>query len=530
MTVSVRIDGASVADADGRTLFECADGVGVRVPTSCFRQGKCRECLVEVEDGMELLGPRAPEEEHLDGRFRLSCRTRVVGTSGEVRCHTLRRGDLRIVDEASIPSAAPRRLDPAIHADGPGQVHGVAVDVGTTTVAVRLHDLFDGRLVASHSFENPQRFGGTDVMARIRYDGEQRGRLLQRTLLGYLGHTLEGFPCAPESIRELVVAGNTTMRDLFFGLDVETIGVRPYRSSVEAAWRAGEREHTGLESTARKLRLPMAPDAPVVGLPLISGHIGADAAAGLLATGVGDHDGLVVFMDVGTNTELVAGTRERLLAASCPAGPAFEGGAIAHGMPALPGAIERVRIGEDGGVTLGVVGDVAPIGICGSGLVDALGELLRTGAMNAQGRFDDELEGRFELDAASGVSIGEPDVNELAQAKGANVAGLLLVLNALGAELADVDRLLLAGGFARHLDLDAARRIGLVPDLPDERIVQVGNAALEGASAALLSISARRELAGLVQRIEHVELETDPGFFDAFVDGCQFTPVRGSGA
>ena len=526
MTVTAFVDGEATPAPPGQSLFACADALGVRVPTSCFRQGKCRECLVEVEEGMELLQPRTEEETHLGGRFRLSCRALVAAEEGTLRCHTLRRGALRILDEASLPSAAPPRLEPAVEASGPDTVHGVAVDLGTTTVAVRLYDLFDGRLVAAHSFENPQRFGGTDVMARIRYDGENKGRLLQRTLLGYLGHTLEAFPCEADAIREVLVAGNTTMRDLFFGLDVASIGVRPYRSTTEAALRAGERADTAVATTARKLRLPAHPDAPVVGLPLISGHVGADAAAGLLATGIGSGEGLAVFMDVGTNTELVVGNRERLLAASCPAGPAFEGGAIACGMPALPGAIERVRIASDGSVELGVVGDAPPAGICGSGLVDALGELLRTGRMNAQGRFDDDLEGRFVLDEASGVHLGEPDVNELAQAKGANVAGLLLVLSEYGAALDDVETLFLAGGFAHHLDLAAARRIGLVPDLPDERILQVGNTALEGAARALLSTSARREVGELVQRIEHVELETNPGFFDYFVDGCQFEAFR----
>ena len=184
-----------------------------------------------------------------------------------------------------------------------------------------------------------------------------------------------------------------------------------------------------------------------------------------------------------------------------------------------------MRLGADGAPELTVIGAVEPAGICGSGLVDLLGELRRTGRMNAQGRFDDDLDGRFVLDAASGVHLTEFDVNELAQAKGANVAGLRIVLEQYGVSLDDVEMLYLAGGFAYHLDLDAARRIGLVPGLPDERIVQVGNAALEGAALALLSVSARRELERLVGRIEHVELEVSPSFFDAFVDGCQFVPV-----
>ncbi|HVR69974.1 MAG TPA: 2Fe-2S iron-sulfur cluster-binding protein, partial [Vicinamibacteria bacterium] len=244
--LSLIIDGVAVPASEGASLFECAEAAGVRVPTSCIKQGKCRECLVEVEEGAALLTPLAPQEAHLAGRFRLSCRARITAP-GRIRCHTLRRGALRIETE-TIGLAAAAPLDPAVtrsgrrvllegrviaEADGP--LHGLAVDVGTTTVALRLYDLETGALAATHSFENPQRFGGTDVMARIRYDGEHKGKLLQRTLLGYLGHAIEALPCDPLTIYELVVAGNPTMRDLFFGLDVGPIGQMPYQSVTEEA-------------------------------------------------------------------------------------------------------------------------------------------------------------------------------------------------------------------------------------------------------------------------------------------------------
>ena len=201
-----------------------------------------------------------------------------------------------------------------------------------------------------------------------------------------------------------------------------------------------------------------------------------------------------------------------------------EGGAIACGMPALEGAIERVWLDDGGSARVDVIGGGSPEGICGSGLVDLCSELRRTERMNAQGRFDDAE--RFVVDEGNGVFLAERDVNEIAQAKGANVAGMRIVLDVHGGRLADIDRLYLAGGFARHLDLDAARRIGLVPDLPDEKIVRVGNASIEGASRVLCSASARDELESLVKGIEHVELEVHPDFFDYFVDGCQFVPVE----
>ncbi|PYQ03574.1 MAG: ferredoxin [Acidobacteria bacterium] len=515
-------------------MFECAEAAGVRVPTSCVKQGKCRECLVEVEEGAERLTPPAPQEEHLSGRFRLSCRARIIAP-GVIRCHTLRRNALRVETETTgLVSAAP--LEPSVTRSGRrvllegrvlveagGPLHGLAVDVGTTTVAVRLYDLESGALVATNSFENPQRFGGTDVMARIRYDGEHKGKLLQRTLLGYLGHAIEALPCDPLTIYELVVVGNPTMRDLFFGLDVEPIGRMPYRSVTEEAFRAGRASTTSVVTTGARLRLPVHAEARVVGLPLVGSHVGADAAACALATGLLDSDEVTAVIDIGTNTEVIVGNRHRLLAASCPAGPAFEGGGVACGMPALEGAVERVRIREDGGVEVHVIGEGEPAGICGSGLVDLLSELRRTGGMNEQGRLADERD-RFEVDAEHGLFLSERDINELAQAKGANAAGLRIAVESYGLALSELPRLDLAGGFARYLDTAAARRIGLIPDLPDERLRQVGNAALEGASIALRSLPRRRALEEAVRRIEHVRLETHPRFFDVFVEGCQFEP------
>jgi uncharacterized 2Fe-2S/4Fe-4S cluster protein (DUF4445 family) len=219
------------------------------------------------------------------------------------------------------------------------------------------------------------------------------------------------------------------------------------------------------------------------------------------------------------------------LAASCPAGPAFEGGAIACGMPALDGAVEGVVVAEDGSFTLRVIGDVAPEGICGSGLVDLLSELLRTGRMNDKGRFEDDIQ-RITLYQGTPSGEGddifllESDVNELAQAKGANVAGLHTVFSSYGIDFDDIDVFYLAGGFGRHLDIEASKRIGLVPSLASEKIVQAGNTAIEGATIALLSMSKRQELEELVKRVQHCRLETHPNFFEYFVEGCQFKPVE----
>ncbi|MGH9391306.1 MAG: ASKHA domain-containing protein, partial [Vicinamibacteria bacterium] len=192
--------------------------------------------------------------------------------------------------------------------------------------------------------------------------------------------------------------------------------------------------------------------------------------------------------------------------------------------PGLDGAIERVAIGDDGRVSLQVIGDAKPQGICGSGLVDLLSELLRTGRMNAQGRLGEGVD-RFVVDPDHDIFFTEMDINELAQAKGANVAGLRIVLDVFGIRLEDIERFYLAGGFARHIEPDAGRRIGLLPPLPEEKLVRVGNAALEGASRILLSESYRLSLEDLALRVEHIELETHETFFDFFVEGCQFVPI-----
>jgi uncharacterized 2Fe-2S/4Fe-4S cluster protein (DUF4445 family) len=232
-------------------------------------------------------------------------------------------------------------------------------------------------------------------------------------------------------------------------------------------------------------------------------------------------------MDIGTNTELILGNKHKILAASCPAGPAFEGGKISCGMPGLPGAIEKVVINPDGSMLVQVIGDGLAEGICGSGLIDLLGELLKNERMNALGRFEHGEE-RIMLDVKSDQPIyfAESDVNELAQAKGANVAGLHVVFDKYGIRFEDLDVFYLAGGFGRHLSVESSKRIGLIPNIDDSKILQMGNASIEGACMALLSRTKRTELENLVKKVTHCRLETHPDFFHYFVEGCQFNPVE----
>jgi uncharacterized 2Fe-2S/4Fe-4S cluster protein (DUF4445 family) len=552
MAVTLIINGQSTEADPGISLFDQAEAMGIDVPTSCRKQGKCKECMVEVAEGMGALSPRTEAECHLKGNFRLSCQTFVTGPTGRVssgqvsgelvRCHTMRRGHMRIERQAyGLPASGQAlKLDPAVTRDGDrilidgieverstGPIHGIAMDLGTTTVVVRLMDLESGELIADTSFENPQRFAGSEIMSRIAYDTSHPGRLLMRTLAGYLSHAIEKFPIDPKTIYEMVVVGNSTMRDLFFRQNVYSIGQTPYRSITEIELADGKRITTSLVESGLRSLLPIHPKARVYGAPIISGHVGADAAACMLAADLAHEERLVAIMDIGTNTELVVGNKDRILAASCPAGPAFEGGAIACGMPALDGAIEEVAIGEDGKLQIRVIGDGAPEGICGSGLVDLLSELLRTGRMNERGRFED---GVHRIDLSHGengdVYLLESDVNELAQAKGANVAGIQVVFNTYGIDFDDVDMFYLAGGFGRHINVEASKRIGLVPSLAPEKFVRAGNLAIEGATIALLSKSKRQELEELVKKVQHCRLETHPNFFDFFVEGCQFKAVE----
>ncbi len=327
------------------------------------------------------------------------------------------------------------KQDPAVTRDGgrilldgveidrsTGPIYGIAMDLGTTTVVLRLLDLEGGETIADASFENPQRFGGSDVMSRIQYDFEDGTKLLQRTVAGYISHAIEEFSVSPESIYEVVVAGKSTMRDLFFRLDVSSIGQSPYRSLTELEMGQGVRSTTSLCDSAKRLGLSLHPNARVYGLPIISGHVGADAAACMLAVDMANEDRLVAIMDIGTNTELILGHRDKIFAASCPAGPAFEGGKILCGMPGLPGAVESVSIRADGSIKLQVIGGLRPEGICGSGLVDLLSELLKHNQMNALGRFEDAGK-QIVLDADRQIVFTEGDVNELAQAKGSQCGG-----------------------------------------------------------------------------------------------------------
>ena len=523
----------------GRTIFDYADTLRVRVPTSCGRSGECHECIVEIVRGMEALSPPGSSEEFLRDSFRLACQAAVLDPEADIEFAVLRRQP-RILTQSVRRSV---ELDPMTVRRGGGvffgdrrldayrgRIYGLAIDLGTTTVVLNLVDLESGEVVHTASFENPQRFGGSDIMHRISYDaGLNRGELRQVMLsainfeIGEMARRLRALGVHRRRIYEVVVVGNTTMRDLFFDIDVQPIGEKPYKSLIELEADLGLREGTSLHTTAGDLGLRVFPEASVYGGPLIGCHVGADVAAGILAVGLDEQDEDVMFVDVGTNTEVVVGNRRCMMAASCPAGPAFEGGQISYGMPGYDGAIESIHL-SDGRVEYRTIGGLEAQGICGSGLVDALAELRRTGRMTELGVFRNGSDS-FSLAPERGIVLSRPDVSALAQAKSANYSGQYIALRRYGARPEEISRMYLAGGFANYVNVENAVSIGFIANLPAERIVKVGNAALEGATIMLTSRRMRGRIEEIAGTVEHIELETTPDFFDIFVEGCMFKPM-----
>ena len=521
----------------GKTIFDYADSLKVRVPTSCRRNGECHECIVEVKRGMEALSPPSAAESFLRDSYRLACQAQIVDPDDDIEFAVLRRQPRILTD--SIRRVV--RRDPLTTRRGDGvyfkgeriddyrgRIYGLAIDVGTTTVVVNLADMESGEINYTAAFENPQRFGGSDIMHRISYDGgEFQGELRQVMLSAInfeIGNMARRLGFHRRLIYEVVIVGNATMRDLLFGIDVQPIGEKPYKSVIELEMEQGVRETTTLNVKAKDLGVRVFPNARVYGGPLIGSHVGADVAADLLAVGMDEEEEVVMLVDVGTNTEVVVGNRHRMMAASCPAGPAFEGGQVTYGMPGYEGAVESVSI-DNGTVSYRTIGDAEPQGICGSGLVDLLAELRRTGSMNELGAFENG-DSEFFFVPEKRMSLSRADISALAQAKSANYSGQYIVLRKYGVPVDQISRLYLAGGFANYVNVDSAINIGFIANMPPERIVKVGNASLEGATIMLLSGEMRRRMEKMARHIEHIELENTPDFFDIFVEGCLFNPMK----
>ena len=565
----------------GKSLFDYADDLAVRVPTSCGRTGECHECIVEVRRGIDALDPLTDSENFLRENYRLACQATVVDIEADIEFNILRRQP-RILTESIEPKSINKEnieLDPLTvrendqiifkGSDGPrvidryrGRILGIAADIGTTTVAMNLVDLETGDILYTASFENPQRFGGSDVMHRISYEtGNFRGEL-QAVLISSInyeiGEMVRSLKIRRRQIVEFVAVGNTTMRDMLFGIDVEPIGTRPYKSHIELDYLDNKRDATALNAQAHEIGIRVNPNANVYSGPLIASHIGSDVAADLLTIGIDEEDDMIMLVDIGTNTEIIAGNRHQLHAASCPAGPAFEGGNVTYAMPGYDGAVERVEIPplsrSEGGARersdlagdaradesplprwerarvrvtpsplLTTIGNTQPIGICGSGLIDLLAELRRHDIMNELGNFNDGSD-EYTFHTENRLTISRADISALAQAKAANYCGQNIVLETVGTSPTDYTRLYLAGGFANYINIQNAIDIGFIPNIPTDRIHKIGNASLRGATIMLTNATKRATIEDLAKDIHHIELETNPNFFDHFVEGCQFKP------
>jgi uncharacterized 2Fe-2S/4Fe-4S cluster protein (DUF4445 family) len=410
---------------------------------------------------------------------------------------------------------------------------GLAVDVGTTKVAAYLLDLSNGKTIAKTGAMNPQIAFGEDVVSRIAYVNAQKdgAKTLQSRLVETLNgmvHDLcaearqNGNPAAPELIVDAVVVGNTAMHHLFAGLPVAQLGAAPYVPAVGEA----------LDIQAREVGLGLAPGAYVHLPPNIAGYVGADHVAMLLATGVAHKkDHTVVALDIGTNTEITLAHKGRMVSCSCASGPAFEGAHIHDGMRAAPGAIERVQINGDE-VRIHTINHQPAVGICGSGILDAISEMIAAGIVDRRGAIHKNhpairiANGRSELvlahaaDSGHGkdVVVTRKDVNEIQLAKGAIRAGVDILLEVVGlaGENQAIDEFIVAGAFGTYIDLESAIRVGMFPDIPIERFQQVGNAAGTGARQMLVSTEQRRFAQVMVGELEYVELSAHPDFINAF--------------
>jgi len=400
---------------------------------------------------------------------------------------------------------------------------GLAVDIGTTKIAGYLIDMESGKTLASKGLMNPQISYGEDVVSRIvaasksPADAARLQRLLADALSQIASDLCAEIDAKPTEIVEAVVVGNTAIHHLFLGLPVRQLGLSPYVPAVDAA----------LDIKAREIGLQIAPGAYVHLLPNIAGYVGADHVAMLLATRIAETNETVLAIDIGTNTEICLNHKGRMTSVSCASGPAFEGAHIKFGMRAAPGAIEHVRL-QNERLEIQTIGGEAPVGICGSGLLDIVAQLRlndvvdRSGKMGAHplaqtrdGSTEFVLAERLELDP---ITISQKDVRELQLAKAAIRLGIQALVEAEGLSEDDLEQVIIAGAFGTFIDVESAITIGMLPDLPLERFKQVGNAAGTGARLVLISKIEREKAEQIAQRDGYIELAKVPNFNRKFAE------------
>jgi len=586
--------GRRVQAQEGQTILDVAQEGGIGLAAVCGGVGTCGRCRVQIMSGE--LSPLTDSERSRIGErelaqgYRLACQARIrsdlkvnvppsslttaqrtqvegreldVPFNPVVRTFDLQlppatRGDLRsdaarlcaelVSDEQTcvrVDLVAAQRLpgllrahDWAVTAAVIGNKvvavlppHnpplGLAVDLGSTKVAGYLVDLSSGRTLAAHGMMNPQIAYGEDVMARLTYvvqhaDG---ARQLQEVIVRGLDEMArvlcEQAGHVPEDIVEAVIVGNTAMHHLLLGLPTEQLGSAPYVAALSEP----------CDLMSRDIGLSFAPDVFVHILPNIAGFVGADHVAMLLGSGIYRAEDTVMGLDIGTNTEVCLKVGGRLYTCSTASGPAFEGAHIQAGMRAAPGAVERVWIGQER-VAYQVIGNIAPIGMCGSGILDAVGQLRKIGVLSEMGAMSlDHPRARMgplgpefvivpagESGNEHEIVLTRGDVSEIQLAKGAMRAGAEILMREAGITVADLDRIVIAGAFGSYIDVQNALWIGMFPPLPADRFEQVGNAAGVGARLALISGELRALAEEIAAQAEYVELTNDPRFTAAFTE------------
>ena len=415
-------------------------------------------------------------------------------------------------------------------APSPSRQLGLAIDLGTTKIAGYLVDLSDGQTLASKGTMNPQISYGEDVISRITgvINSPEQGVHLQELAVEALNKLAVDL-CAQagadtEEIVEALVVGNTAMHHLFLGLPVRQLALSPFVPAVSGA----------LDIKARDLSLHIAPGAYVHLLPNIAGFVGADHVAMLLATEVWQAEGPIVALDIGNNTEVSLVNNGEITTVSCASGPAFEGGHIRDGMRAARGAIERLRITSDN-IQYQTVDEAPPVGICGSGILDAMAQLYLVGAINKRGMMKDDhprvrtskkrrefvLVSKEEQGGHPGIVITQHDVRELQLAKAAIRTGIEVLLEKAGCSEEEIEQVIIAGAFGSYIDVTSAITIGMLPSLPLSRFRQVGNAAGMGAKLALISLGQRTEAQAIASRVCYIELATAPNFMQTFLQASR---------
>jgi len=412
---------------------------------------------------------------------------------------------------------------------------GIAIDLGTTKIAFYLVDLLTGKSINVYGITNPQIAYGEDVLSRIHYAGNTRTNLkkMKSEVLKAINLAIKKI-CRENKVKhgdilEATLVGNTVMHHIFLGLPVKQLGLAPFTMATDEP----------LEIKAREVGLEISPGGYIYLPPPVAGFVGSDHLAMLIDSGIETDKRNLIVIDIGTNTEISLRTKGRIISCSCASGPAFEGAHVKYGMRAAPGAIERVSINsKSSSVNVATIDDKAPLGICGSGILDGISEMLRVGIIDSSGRIRYGYKGVRKIKRAKSVefvlvrkgkreiTITQQDVSEIQLAKGAIRTGIEILLEETGVKIEDIDRIIVGGAFGTYIDPLKAIRIGMLPEIDIGKFTQVGNGAGIGAKAILISQKLREQANQLAKRVEYLELATHSNFLEHFTRAIRFPKIR----